>query len=89
MQFHSIRDIIHHEISGRKRLSHSELHAVMETIQRRVVFVFGEINKLLLFEEGERTMSVRCTTARKGFGNTLDSEKTPLGLHRINGRIGK
>jgi len=41
-----------------------------------------------LFEKNRFVESFKCSTSRFGIGEALDSDRTPLGLHRIAEKIG-
>ena len=44
--------------------------------------------KLSLFEDGKFVKNFHCSTSRFGIGQIEDSNRTPLGLHRIAEKIG-
>ncbi len=59
----------------------------IDPLQTRIV-VSVRKQKLYLFEDNTAVKSYDISTARNGVGNIINSNKTPLGLHRIYKKIG-
>lgn len=52
------------------------------------IYISAEESTLSIIENGEIIKSYPVSLAKKGLGNKIDSNKTPLGLHEIKDMIG-
>lgn len=55
----------------------------------RVLVVSVKDQAMTLFDDGKPKSEFRISTALKGTGQKLNSNQTPLGLHRIKQKVGK
>jgi len=73
--------IAYNEINSKFKLNNEEPALIVDGKNQRLYFVDG-YNGIRIHREYE------ISTARKGFGNKLESNKTPIGIHRIKEKIG-
>ncbi|NCN86995.1 L,D-transpeptidase [archaeon] len=61
--------------------------------KERVLFLNGEEEKMYLVSNTKENFSIEkeyfVSTGKKGFGNEMNSEKTPTGIHTINRKLGE
>jgi hypothetical protein len=67
----------------------SKVETLKLPLQKKVLVVSVSDQKMVLFEDGKVVNEYDISTARNGVGQRLNSEKTPLGLHRIKQKVGK
>jgi len=56
---------------------------------KELLFVSIKQQKIYLIRHGKMITSYSVSTSKYGLGNTSNSKKTPLGLHKIQNKIGK
>ncbi|MBF0178282.1 MAG: L,D-transpeptidase [Magnetococcales bacterium] len=67
----------------------STLRAAGWDAQATVLVVLGRYQRLYCLEQGGSIHRWPVSTGRAGFGNQIDSGRTPIGLHRICACIGE